>query len=36
LAILGGDSDLVFEGLITLPQLTHNVFVLLTDGTNSI
>jgi hypothetical protein len=32
LAILGGDSDLVLEGLIIPPQLTHNVFVLLPDG----
>lgn len=30
-AILGGDSDLVLEGLIIPPSITHNVFVLLPD-----
>jgi len=28
-AILGGDSDLVLEGLIVPPTITHNVFVIL-------
>jgi len=28
-AILGGDSDLVLEGLIIPPTITHNVFVIL-------
>jgi 5'-3' exonuclease len=32
IAILGGDSDLVLEGLVIPPALTHNVFVLLPDG----
>lgn len=28
-AILGGDSDLVLEGLVIPPAITHNVFVIL-------
>jgi hypothetical protein len=28
-AILGGDSDLVLEGLVIPPTITHNVFVIL-------
>jgi hypothetical protein len=32
IAILGGDSDLVLEGLVIPPALSHNVFVLLPDG----
>ena len=32
IAIIGGDSDLVLEGLVIPPSLTHNVFVLLPDG----
>jgi 5'-3' exonuclease len=32
IAILGGDSDLVLEGLVIPPASTHNVFVLLPDG----
>lgn len=32
IAILGGDSDLVLEGLVIPPAFTHNVFVLLPDG----
>jgi hypothetical protein len=32
IAILGGDSDLVLEGLIVPPKWTHNVFVLLPEG----
>jgi hypothetical protein len=32
IAIIGGDSDLVLEGLIIPPSSTHNVFVLLPDG----
>jgi hypothetical protein len=32
IAILGGDSDLVLEGLVIPPSYTHNVFVLLPDG----
>lgn len=28
-AILGGDSDLVLEGLVIPPSITHNVFVIL-------
>jgi len=32
IAILGGDSDLVLEGLVIPPSISHNVFVLLPDG----
>lgn len=32
IAILGGDSDLVLEGLVIPPSFSHNVFVLLPDG----
>lgn len=32
IAIMGGDSDLVLEGLILPPSITHNVFVILPDG----
>jgi hypothetical protein len=32
IAILGGDSDLVLEGLVIPPSSSHNVFVLLPDG----
>jgi hypothetical protein len=32
IAILGGDSDLVLEGLVIPPSSTHNVFVLLPEG----
>jgi len=32
IAIMGGDSDLVVEGLIIPPASSHNVFVLLPDG----
>ena len=32
IAILGGDSDLVLEGLIIPPTSTHDIFVLLPDG----
>lgn len=32
ICILGGDSDLVLEGLVIPPASTHNVFVLLPDG----
>ncbi len=32
IAILGGDSDLVLEGLIIPPSITHNVFVILPSG----
>ncbi len=31
-AILGGDSDLVLEGLVIPPTITHNVFVILPAG----
>jgi len=31
-AILGGDSDLVLEGLAIPPAITHNVFVILPAG----
>jgi hypothetical protein len=31
-AIMGGDSDLVLEGLIIPPSITHNVFVILPSG----
>ncbi len=31
-AILGGDSDLVLEGLVIPPSITHNVFVILPSG----
>lgn len=31
-AFIGGDSDLVLEGLIISPSITHNVFVILPDG----
>jgi hypothetical protein len=31
-AIMGGDSDLVLEGLIIPPAITHNVFVILPSG----
>jgi XRN 5'-3' exonuclease N-terminus len=34
IAILGGDSDLVLEGLIIPPSISHNVFVLLPDGSS--
>ena len=33
-AIMGGDSDLVLEGLIIPPSITHNVFVILPSGSN--
>jgi hypothetical protein len=32
IAIMGGDSDLVLEGLVIPPSSSHNVFVLLPDG----
>lgn len=32
IAILGGDSDLVLEGLVIPTASTHNVFVILPDG----
>ena len=32
IAILGGDSDLVLEGLVIPPASTHNVFILLPEG----
>ena len=32
IAILGGDSDLVLEGLMIPTASTHNVFILLPDG----
>lgn len=32
IAIMGGDSDLVLEGLILPPTITHNVFVILPNG----
>ena len=32
ICILGGDSDLVLEGLVIPPAVSHNVFVLLPDG----
>ena len=31
-AIMGGDSDLVLEGLVIPPTITHNVFVILPAG----
>ncbi len=33
-AIMGGDSDLVLEGLIIPPSITHNVFVILPSESN--
>ena len=34
-AVLGGDSDLVFQGLLVTPCITHNFFVILpADGNN--
>jgi len=33
-AIMGGDSDLVLEGLIIPPSITHNVFVILPSKNN--
>jgi hypothetical protein len=32
IAFMGGDSDLVLEGLIIPPTSTHDIFVLLPDG----
>lgn len=32
IAILGGDSDLVLEGLTISTSITHNVFILLPEG----
>ena len=32
IAIMGGDSDLVLEGLVIPPSSSHNIFVLLPDG----
>jgi hypothetical protein len=34
IAIMGGDSDLVLEGLVIPPASSHNVFVLLPDGSS--
>lgn len=34
-AIYGGDSDLVLEGLVIPPTITHNVFVILPSGKKS-
>ena len=34
IALMGGDSDLVLEGLVIPPTTTHNVFVLLPDGSH--
>mmetsp|Transcript_9399 Transcript_9399/g.11882 ORF Transcript_9399/g.11882 Transcript_9399/m.11882 type:complete len:1032 (-) Transcript_9399:343-3438(-) len=33
-AIMGGDSDLVLEGLLIPPSITHNVFVILPSGSS--
>jgi hypothetical protein len=32
-AIMGGDSDLVLEALVIPPKITHNIFVILPEGT---
>jgi len=34
-AILGGDSDLVLEGLVIPPTITHNVFIILPSSSNT-
>ena len=34
IALMGGDSDLVLEGLVIPPTTSHNVFVLLPDGSH--
>ena len=34
LAILGGDSDLLLEGLVIPPEWTHNIFVIRQEGPN--
>ena len=33
IAIFGGDSDLVLEGLVLPPQITHNVFIIIPEKT---
>jgi len=33
IAILGGDSDLVLEGLVLPAQITHNVFIIIPEKT---
>ena len=35
IAILGGDSDMVVQGLVVPPCITHNVFVILTTDNNN-